>query len=115
GWHERDPGPLPPRSGAAVVYADDELFVFGGGPHTDAAAYDPATDQWREIADTPLGEGGWGPEGRPVEAVWTGSEIVAVSREPMLDLATGGPHPRHAASYDPENDRWQLLPSPPPP
>ena len=56
------------------------MFAFG-----DGAAYDPATDRWRKVADGPAHPG--------FQATWTG--------EAMVLLAKGGLY-----RYDPETDTW---------
>ncbi len=54
--------PGPPRNRHTAVWTGDELFVWSGttvpfgvgdGLMTTAAAYDPGTDTWRELADSP--------------------------------------------------------------
>jgi hypothetical protein len=57
--------PLSPRVNAAAVWTGDEVLVIGGDedapcvdlclvePLPTAAAYDPATDEWRELSDVP--------------------------------------------------------------
>lgn len=58
----------------------DGMFAFG-----DGAAYDPATDRWREVADGPAHPG--------FQATWTG--------EAMILFAKGG-----LFRYDPATDAW---------
>ena len=80
------------------------MIVWGGerddtgrGHLADGAAFDPATDTWRPIADSPLSARVY------PEAVWTGSEMVVA----------GGIGPLEAAAYDPAADTWRLLAPPP--
>ncbi len=58
----------------------------------DGAAYDPATDTWRPIAEC-----SW--VGIPVAAVWTGEQMIVVG-------GGGG-----GAAYDPSADAWRSLPT----
>jgi hypothetical protein len=58
--------------GSSAVWTGEEVLVFGGNDdppcsdlcfdeqHTDAAAYNPTTDQWRELADVPVNPHGFG-------------------------------------------------------
>jgi hypothetical protein len=77
----------------------------GGGPLCgepavfDGAAYSPATDSWRTIADGPVPAAGAPTQVIP-EGVWTGSELVV----------WGGWGSPIAAAYDPVTDRWRDLP-----
>lgn len=100
--------PLGPRAGAVGVWTGTELVVAGGtttppcppnadcayGPGygdvlADAAAYDPGTDTWRELAEAPTSfAGGY--------ALWTGDEMLVVSDRLTL-------------SYDPAANSWQRL------
>ena len=106
-----DRGQLSARSDAITAWTGTELIVWrgmgqttdvctgvdggvvcGDPARTDGARYDPATDAWRPMADSPM----------PAEAtssfrstvgVWTGTELVV----------WGGPGP-DAAAYDPASD-----------
>jgi hypothetical protein len=93
--------PLP-----ATVWTGDELIVTGGlGPLAQdgaGAAYDPLADRWREIRDLPrAGER----DGAPLDlnsfngSAWTGDEALFVTADGVL-------------SYDPVDDRWQLVDAP---
>lgn len=68
GWHEVPAAPLLPRAEAQVLWTGTEFVVFAGTDQApcpicdyfsygetrhDAAAYDPATNTWRTIADLP--------------------------------------------------------------
>ena len=73
------------RSDPSAVWSGSEMIVFGGyyymppigplsppyyGYYTDARAYDPASDSWRDLGSAPLvGRAGH-------SAVWTGREMV---------------------------------------
>jgi N-acetylneuraminic acid mutarotase len=89
------------------AWTGQELVVWGGGNldegFLDGAAYDPAADRWRMIADGPLGRRAGG------VAAWTGREVVV----------WGGVDPaarvefRDGAAYDPATNRWRTIaPSP---
>ena len=62
-WRKLPPAPVPPRLGAANVWTGTELLIWGGSdcggcgtkPIGAGAAYDPATNQWRKLATSPLG------------------------------------------------------------
>jgi len=111
-WTEIAASPLEARHDSVGVWTGKEVLVVGGttdvdpcSPGTDCeplgspsyradgAAYDPATDTWRRIADAPS----------PVQggiAAWTGHEMVVVSRFATL-------------AFDPGTDEWrQLDPAP---
>ena len=118
--------PLEGRIHPAAVWTGHELIVVGGyrddvaqpGESVDAftsdgrqlhftsfvdgAAYDPATDRWRPIADAPG-------TGVTEDAVWTGSRLlVRGTTTPPGDDAGGAA----VFSYDPASDRWEVLPAP---
>ena len=85
--------------GQGLVWTGAEFLRFGGygqARSTEAAAYDPATDTWRTLADMPdeLAGAGMG--------VWTGSELLVLPSE------EGGV----AATYEPATDTWELLSDP---
>ena len=65
----------------------------------DGAAYSPATDTWRTMAEGPVPAAGAPTQVIP-EGVWTGSELVV----------WGGWGSPIAAAYDPVTDRWRDLP-----
>jgi hypothetical protein len=105
-WSAMAGFPLPARLAPTAVWAGDEMLVFGGfdrdgSRRVDGAAYSPSTNTWRTIADMPKGAGG--PRAQPVpdQAVWTGSEVLAIIQgiDWQWDLA----------SYDPNSDSWRAL------
>ena len=55
-----DPGPLSPRSDAAVAWTGASLFVFGGSSLdrgrqlNDGATYDPKTNRWTLLSKSPF-------------------------------------------------------------
>jgi hypothetical protein len=93
------PSGLPWRVDAAMGWTGDELLVIGGsnGPGLGqiGAAYRPATDTWRTIADPPVvgGENEWSPAPRG-PAMWTGSELVL---------------PASGLAYRPADDTWRTI------
>jgi hypothetical protein len=121
-WTPMAVSPLGPRSFASAVWTGEEVVIWGGWngsreryadgaaydpasasvhqfnrsdtPTAVAAAYDPASDRWRELPAPDLSPNG-------TFAVWTGEELFA------LDYGNV------AMVYDPASDRWRDLPSPP--
>lgn len=108
-WHPMADAPISARIGAAAVWTGDEMVVWGGPscpePYISCnevgygAAYDPATDSWRAIAEPPFRSGPspaiyWYPA-----AVWNGTEMVAFAQPGNF------PNP-DAANYDPTINRW---------
>lgn len=88
---------------ATAVWTGKEMIVFGaalrGGnaPESETAigaAYDPRTDSWRRIPDSPLSP-------QASTAAWDGTEMVA------WDYLLG------SAAYDPVADEWRSLPDVP--
>jgi hypothetical protein len=59
------------------------------------AAYDPNTEEWRELGSTS--------HTRAAAAVWTGEEVLVVDFD----------NTRSAAAYDPAHDEWHELPDVP--
>lgn len=69
-WERTADSPLSPRNGANIWWDGNEIFVVGGSdftcgsasmclapstpPFSDGAAYNPETNTWREISDTPV-------------------------------------------------------------
>jgi hypothetical protein len=99
-WRPIADGPIELTDGSAV-WTGEEMIVFGAALDdnnhaqtvTDiGAAYDPTTDRWRKIADSPLSP-------QAATAAWPGSgEMIAWD----YDQAT--------AAYDPRSDTWRDLP-----
>jgi len=110
GWHQLDPAPFEPRSGASVVWTGTEVVVFGGVfaetggpgvPATGGVAYDLAAKSSRTVAPSPEGVGGQG--------VWTGREIVHIANGDDVPDTT-----LTNAAYDPTADAWRsVAPGPP--
>ena len=86
-----------------VVWTGDELVVFGDDPSglipagaanmpSAAAAYDPAADRWRRLADPP-------DDAATVDPAWTGTSILA-----------RGSGSAGLFRYDIESDTWTTIP-----
>lgn len=96
--------PIDPRSGATGVWTGEELIVCCGTGQADgfradtrsAAAWDPATSLWRELARPPASIAR-----SYAAAVWTGDVMVVVAPGSAV------------ASYHPATDRWVEQPAPP--
>lgn len=112
-WHELPAPPLSPRAYAESTWTGRELIVLGGtsdpcppnascvGPEkelSDGAAFDPATDTWRSIADAPV-------------PVGPGDRLLRVGARVLLR------HPvEHGSAqwfrYDPTRDSWTPIDEP---
>ena len=96
-WRRIAPMPSP-RRGANAVWDGRELLVVGGTdpsgrPATVGNAYNPTTNRWRSL---PAMESG----ALQAAAVWTGKRVLLFAADRLV-------------AYDPEIDRWSLLPSAP--
>jgi hypothetical protein len=91
-----------------MVWTGQEAVVLGVtgdsetiGEYTGGAAYDPKTDEWRTLADSPISV-----YARPGNVWSTGDSIVAA------DVGIGGgatnPAPGRLARYDFAADRWTV-------
>jgi hypothetical protein len=113
-WRRIAPGPLAGRWGRLAVWTGTEMIVWGGsltGAGRErydgrGAAYDPRTDSWRELPESPL------PAGYDATGAWTGSEVVVLAT-PVGDEPANAPKRAEAAAYDPAGDTWRSLPRPP--
>lgn len=115
-WRVLATGPLTGRTAHTAVWTGTEMIVWGGEPygpevspdwvdHVPGAAYDPASDSWRTLADAP-------PLGLTGGAVaWTGDRMVVwggtANRDGQVWETNTG------AAYDPEADAWTALPPSP--
>ena len=93
-----DLGPLTERRFADVLWTGDEMIVWGGLRndvvwHDDGAAYNPETDTWRMLAESPISDS------RRSCPIWTGEEIVLISSEGTF-------------GYDPDSDAWREIAGP---
>lgn len=110
-WRTLAPSSLGARYASSAVWTGDEVLVLGGtdqpcpdsarcpspsGGLADGAAYDPATDTWRTVADAPVAFAG-------APAVWTGD--VA-----LVFVNADGPA---LSAYDPDGDTWATRATPP--
>ena len=109
-WRAIPEAPLTPRSQHGAVWTGTEMIVWGGwaseGAATaytffaaaDGAAYDPASNAWRPIAQAPV-------VGRSAPQVaWTGSEMLVIGGyDATFSPLTDG------AAYDPATDAWRTL------
>lgn len=106
-WRMLPAARLSPRAPAAAVWTGREMIVWGDASRAaaapDGAAYDPVANRWRSLPPAPLVL-------NEANAVWTGEEMVVLGA--LLD---GNNHStsRHARgiAYDPEADRWRVLPA----
>lgn len=123
-WVAVAPSPLSPRTSPVGVWTGEEFLVAGGvdwvcppradcrGPDEgevllDGAAYDPATDTWRDLPDMPRGTFN-------DRAHWTGEEMLVVHSQFYLDGQAGpGVLPTAVTALDPVAGTWRTL-SPPP-
>ena len=112
-WRRLSDAPL----GAATpiaVWTGDEMIVLGASPTSDPdntnpsitegamAAYDPATDRWRSLAPVP----GYG---RPTQAVWTGSSILATATIDSDTARPTGDRVDRLVAYDISTDTWRIV------
>lgn len=113
GWEALPDAPIAGRTGHVAVWTGEEMVVWGGyGDQlneadqlylVDGAAYDPAADSWRRIADGPI------VPSFSHRAVWSGREMLVVA------LQGGSGTPVDSAAYDVAADSWRRLPDPPEP
>jgi hypothetical protein len=89
-------GPFP-----ASVWTGNEMVVV---TELGVAAYNPATDSWREFP--PMSDS----LGRTNEIAWTGSEVTVWPVFPVGDPLR---RVEHGMTLDPATDTWRVLPDPP--
>ena len=116
-WRPIAESPLAPRVKPLLVGAPGQLYVLGGstdpacidgpacfgadateGGVREAAVYDVAEDEWRRIADPPLGVGAY------TQSRWVAGRL-------LVDATSAG---RGLLVYDSEEDRWSRASDPPP-
>ena len=109
GWRLLPADPRGTSYDSEVVWTGKEAIAFGGRDktnqlHIDGAAYDPVQNSWRRIARAPDA----GLRVNPL-LVWTGRVVLVIGGDSPdgTTLAAG------TSSYDPLNDTWQILASPP--
>ncbi len=116
-WRVIAPAPIEPRLYPAVQWTGTEMLVWGGQRSnsasgdavqtnllTDGAAYNPATDTWRRLADDPFDS--WQ---LASGSVWTGEELILTGIEADPQVGEG----QRMAAYDPATDQWRQLADPP--
>lgn len=104
-WRRIAPSPLRGGVGFVGVWTGTEWLLVEANkpgepraPSGKGAAYNPAADTWREIADAPL-RPGFG-----ATATWTGTTLVVIRFSE---------HESRGAQYDPEVDKWTSIPGNP--
>jgi hypothetical protein len=111
-WAPISPAPVPGASRSYAAWTGTEMIVWGGTTGADVwpyqpdpagAAYNPATDTWRTIADAPADATG---EMIVFPSVWTGTEFMVWSEQSFDE-------PCVAAAYNPATDTWRALPDSP--
>jgi N-acetylneuraminic acid mutarotase len=104
-WRSLPAAPIAPGSDVVSAWTGRQMLVFGRAqPHPPwsvdvAAAYDPATRTWRELAPSKGPQGNY--EGH-YSAVWTGREMLVFG-------------PLDNQAYNPATNRWRRLPRSPAP
>lgn len=97
-WRMLASAPMAHRFEAASVWTGTEWLIWGGGSDTtnfaDGVAYDPVTETYRPLAESPL-------SARVVSGVWTGTEMV------LLAGSSGGNAESDGAAYNPVTDTWR--------
>jgi hypothetical protein len=90
---------------AAIAWTGTEMLVWGGRvDDSRGAAYNPATNRWRELSPSPLSPR------RGAAFEWTGSELLIWGGLDRSDPTTGQTYATNGAAYDPRTDTWRLLP-----
>jgi hypothetical protein len=119
-WRELPAPPLSPREFPAGFWTGHEVVLVGGSdappcppnasceppddpPLADGAAYDPASNSWRAIADPPMG--------------FSWAEPVVIGSTAYLWIPGESYRPKAPSAflaYRVEEDRWEELPLPTP-
>ncbi len=76
-------------------------------PGTGAAPRDRRPDSWRVIAESPL------PAGYGYRGVWTGNEMLVWGGAHISTDGLRSIEHRDGAAYDPDADRWRMIPKAP--
>jgi len=110
-WTQVADSQLSPRNNALVTWAGDEVLVFGGDNFlcsptsscaeadvvlADGAAYDPATDTWRSLADAPV----------PLSTLSASTAVVGDQVFVVVRIAADR---LSSARYSVDDDRWESL------
>lgn len=89
---------------SATAWDGTRLLLWSGRDALDVSsepwtrrgyAYDPAVDQWIELAPAPLSPRS------DANSVWTGRELIVAGGQDAVGLTADG------AAYDPESDSWR--------
>lgn len=131
-WTRLPDPPLRPRVGASAAWTGDEVVVIGGwdhlcppgascvgpteAPFTDGAAFDPSTQTWRPIADSPAAFQGERPaisDGSVFFLVECDVSSIGTEEEPAEDRCPSTREASVLLRYDPRSDTWTQLPGPP--
>jgi hypothetical protein len=112
-WRELPPSPMSARLQAPIAWTGRQAIVVSGFdastnkgyeyPAPGGAAYEPATNTWRPIADQGDLEAG---DHSVNKALWTGTEVI------VWGVRSRGATPSMAA-YSPATDSWRELAPPP--
>jgi N-acetylneuraminic acid mutarotase len=109
-WTKLPNSPLTTRFQPVVVWAGDQLIVWGGQSgahgstlHGDGAAYDPATRRWTTMPSAPISPR------VSAAAVWTGSEVVIWGGYNDLSSASSLHVTNTGAAYNPKTRTWRTL------
>ncbi len=104
-WRLLPPSPLAPRHAMGTWTGTEMILAGGAGPDTDpptiykdAAAYDPRSRTWRQLAPMPASR-------IDGTMVWDGSEALVIGGGVRGDLAV-----ERGVAYDPATNRWRWLP-----
>ena len=111
GWRVIAKAPIKGRHSHSAVWTGTEMIVWGGAARAgnaplylaDGAAYDPATDKWRKLPESPLG-----PRADHF-AAWTGAEMLIWGGNPGLATAFGNNEFADGAAYDPARNNWRPI------
>ncbi len=104
-WRRLSAAPLHPRYFGASVWTGSDWLVWGGDDgsttYADGIAYNPVTDTYRPLAESPLG-------GRRVRGVWTGTEMIVLGGARGGDATGNGELAlSDGAAYNPVTDTWR--------
>jgi hypothetical protein len=118
-WRQVATSPLAARANAITLWTGAQVVVIGGQPATstdslrgyfDAAAYDPATNQWRRLPAIPT------EQSRPMQyltAAATPSGIYVWSHWAHWEMKSDGSYTGDSGlsllRYDPQSGAWQTL------
>ncbi|HTO00268.1 MAG TPA: hypothetical protein VL068_06295 [Microthrixaceae bacterium] len=108
GWHEIDPGPVPPSAGVSMAYFDNRVVVANTTrsavsnassnlvPKAGVWAFDPRDESWSTLPTPPF---------ETVSLVSAGEQLVAVGGPANLQ-STQLERPMRWATWSPGESRW---------